>query len=217
MTQNQNNPAEAEVEKKTDTNGQTAGQPEQPATAAQAAQTAAAVQAAPAAEERIAQLEAEVANLKDQVLRAMAETENLRRRAQREREDTAKFAVANFAKDLVTVQDNLQRALEAVPADARETDELLKTLYVGVDATARQLATAFEKAGIQKLEPLGEPFDPNFHQVMFEVENTGKPAGSVVQVLQSGYTINGRLLREAIVGVAKRGSDEQPGHVDTQA
>lgn len=183
-------------------------------TAAEAAATAEAVSAP--SEERVAKLEAEVASLKDQLLRAMAETENTRRRAQREREDTAKFAVSSFAKELLAVSDNLRRALEAVPAEARESDEVMKSLAVGVEATERQLAAAFERAGIKKLEPMGEPFDPNFHQVMFEIENTGKPAGTIVQVLQAGYTIHGRLLREAMVGVAKRGADE-PTHVDTKA
>ncbi|CAK0763077.1 Protein GrpE [uncultured Gammaproteobacteria bacterium] len=168
-------------------------------------------------EVKIAELEAMVASLKDQTLRALAELENTRRRAQREREDTAKFAVASFAKDLVAVADNLRRALDAVPAEAREADGFLQTLAVGVEATERQLLSAFERVGIKKLEPLDDVFDPNFHQVMFELEGTGRPSGTVVQVLQSGYTINGRLLREAMVGVAKRGADEPIAHIDTKA
>lgn len=164
--------------------------------------------------DQVAKLEAQVADLKDQLLRAMAETENTRRRAQRDREDASKYAVSSFAKELVTVADNLRRALEAVPAEGREKDEMLKSLAVGVEATERQLFAAFDRAGIKKIDPSGEPFDPNFHQVMFEIENTGKAAGTVIQVLQPGYTIHGRLLREAMVGVAK-GS---PGdHVDTKA
>jgi len=171
-----------------------------------------------AADERVAKLEAEVAGLKDQLLRAMAETENTRRRAQREREDASKYAVSSFAKELVSVADNLRRALESVPPDGREQDEMLKSLAVGVEATERQLLGAFERAGIRKLEPMGEVFDPNFHQVMFEIENTGKPAGTIVQVLQAGYTIHGRLLREAMVGVAKAGAEEAGGQrVDTKA
>jgi len=185
-------------------------------------------QAAPAAEEqgaegsaaeKIAALEAEVASLKDQLLRTLAETENIRRRAQREREDTAKYAVSSFAKDLVSVADNLRRAVEAVPPEQREQDEALKNLLVGIEATERQLHAAFERGGIKKMEALGEPFDPNFHQVVFEVENTGKPGGTIVQVLQDGYTIHGRLLREAMVGAAKRGADEASAasRVDTSA
>ena len=166
-------------------------------------------------------LEQEVSTLKDQLLRALAEVENVRRRAQREREDVSKYAVSNFAKDLLPVADNLRRALEAAPVEAREGDDVLKNLAVGVEATERQLAAAFERVGIRKIEPLGETFDPNFHQVMFEVENTGRPAGTVVQVLQAGYTIHGRLLREAMVGVAKRGNEEASStaqaHIDTKA
>lgn len=195
---------------------------EQPAAeqtdAAAPADAGAADAAGPAAGERVAALEAEVAGLKDQLLRAMAESENIRRRAQREREDASKYAVSSFAKELVTVADNLRRALDAVPAEGREGDDMLKSLAVGVEATERQLLAAFERAGIKKLDPEGEVFDPNFHQVMFEIENTGKPAGTIVQVLQAGYTIHGRLLREAMVGVAKAGAEEPGGQrVDTKA
>lgn len=163
---------------------------------------------------RVAQLEAEVASLKDQVLRALAETENVRRRAEREREDTAKYAVAKFAKDLLAVADNLRRAVEAVAPDVRESNQAVGNLLTGVEATERQLLAAFDRAGIAKVEALGAPADPNFHQIMMEIENTGKPAGTVVQVLQAGYTIHGRLLREAIVGVAK---GDVGGHVNTSA
>lgn len=205
MSEEQNKPADATVE------------PTE--AAAETANTAAAAGAdAGSPEDRVAKLEAEVASLKDQLLRAMAETENTRRRAQRDREDASKFAVSSFAKELVSVADNLRRALEAVPAEGREKDEMLKGLAVGVEATERQLFAAFDRAGIKKLDPAGEPFDPNFHQVMFEIENTGKAAGTVVQVLQPGYTIHGRLLREAMVGVAKGGAGEAGGqHVDTKA
>jgi molecular chaperone GrpE len=189
-----------------------------PADDAKTAAEAAEAQAPASAEERVAALQTEVAGLKDQLLRAMAETENTRRRAQKEREDTSRFAIATFAKDLLAVADNLRRALEAVPAEAREKDEVMKSLAVGVEATERQLLGAFDRNGIKKLEPMGEAFDPNFHQVMFEIEDTGKTVGTIVQVLQAGYTIHGRLLREAMVGVAKGGSQDAPGqHVDTKA
>ncbi|QCO02737.1 nucleotide exchange factor GrpE [Azospirillum argentinense] len=207
MSEEQNKPAEAEVE-------------QTEAVQDKAAQDKAAQDKAAdaGAGDRVAQLEAEVASLKDQLLRQMAEVENTRRRAQRDREDASKFAVSSFAKELVTVADNLRRALEAVPAEGRENDDVLKGLAVGVEATERQLISAFERAGIKKIDPTGELFDPNFHQVMFEIENTGKPAGTVVQVLQPGYTIHGRLLREAMVGVAKAGPHEMGGqHVDTKA
>ena len=170
----------------------------------------------PSAEGRIAELEAEVAKIKDQAWRALAEQENVRRRAQRDREDALKFATSNFAKDLVTVADNLRRAIDSVPEAQAAKDELVKGLLSGVSATERELLGAFEKHGIRKLNPLGEKFDHNFHQAIFELENTGKPAGTVVQVLQAGYTLHDRLLREAMVGVAKGPvaetvpSDEKP-------
>ncbi|WP_119460741.1 nucleotide exchange factor GrpE [Rhodospirillaceae bacterium SYSU D60014] len=146
---------------------------------------------------------AEAAQLKDQLLRALAETENVRRRAQRDREDASKFAVTGFAKDLLPVADNLRRALESLPAEAIEENELLKTLSEGVEMTERQLQAAFERHNIRKIEPLGEKFDSNLHQAMFEVPGSGEPAGTVVQLLQSGYLLNDRLLRPAMVGVAK--------------
>jgi molecular chaperone GrpE len=114
-----------------------------------------------------------------------------------------KFANSGFAKDLVTVADNLRRAIESVPEAQAAKDELLKGLISGVSATERELLGAFEKHGIRKLDPMGEKFDHNFHQAIFELESTGKPAGTVVQVLQAGYTLHDRLLREAMVGVAK--------------
>lgn len=181
-------------------------------------------EAAPAAavtpDARVAALEAEVSGLKDQLLRALADAENIRRRGQREREDTAKFATSGFAKELLPVADNLRRALEAIPVDARGNDEWLDKLAVGVEATERQLLAAFDRAGVKRLEPQGSPFDPNFHQVMFEIDNSGQPGGTVLQVLQPGYTIHGRLLREAMVGVAKNdGAERAPerAHVDTRA
>lgn len=162
---------------------------------------AARTQAAPA--DPLALKDAEIAQLKDQLLRALAETENTRKRAERDREDTAKFAVGNFARDMLAVADNLKRAVDSVPADAKAGNTALATLLEGVELTDRQLASLFEKHGIQRLSPLDQPFDPNLHQAMFEMPGTGKPAGTVVQVLQSGFTIHGRLLRPALVGVAK--------------
>ncbi|MDB5362375.1 MAG: nucleotide exchange factor GrpE [Rhodospirillales bacterium] len=170
----------------------------------------------PSAEARIAELEAEVAKYKDQALRALAEQENVRRRAQRDREDALKFATSGFAKDLVTVADNLRRAIDSVPEAQAAKDELIKNLLSGVMATERELLGAFEKHGIRKLDPMGEKFDHNFHQAIFELENTGKPPGTVVQVLQAGYTIHDRLLREAMVGVAK-GPVAEPAASDDKA
>jgi len=156
-----------------------------------------------AALERVAELEAETAKLKDQALRAMAETENIRRRSEREREDTAKYAISGFAKSLLDAADNLRRAIDAVPAEAVEADAALKTLVDGVAATERQLLAAFERHGVTRIEPVGEAFDPNFHQAMFELPGTGKPSGTIVQVMQPGYVLQGRLLRPAMVGVAR--------------
>lgn len=167
--------------------------------------------------DRITQLEAEVVTLKDQLLRAIADGENMRRRAEREREDTAKYAISRFAKELLAVADNLRRAVESVPSEARQAAAAVDTLLTGVEATERQLLAAFERGGIQKQDPSGQPFDPNFHQVVMELDGTGKPAGTVVQVLQAGYTINGRLLREAMVGVAKGPADAPAHRVDTMA
>jgi len=180
-----------------------------------AATATAADSAAPnGSQARIVQLESDVAALKDQLLRALAETENVRRRAEREREDTAKYAIGRFAKELLAVADNLRRAVESVSDEARQQNDQVNNLLIGVEATERQLTAAFERGGIQKMEPLDQIFDPNYHQVVMELENTGKPPGTVVQVLQPGYTIQGRLLREAMVAVSKGG--EAP-KVDTSA
>ena len=156
----------------------------------------------PRLEERLAAAEAEAADAKDKLLRALAETENVRRRAQREREDAAKYGASNFAKDLINVADNLRRALASVP-EGQVKDELTRTLLQGVDATERELLAAFERHGIRRIDPMGERFDHNFHQAIMEVENSGQPPGTVVQVLQPGYAMHDRLLRPAMVGVAK--------------
>lgn len=152
----------------------------------------------------LAQLQQENAQLKDQILRALAEAENTRRRAQKEREDTSKYAVANFAKDMLAVADNFQRALEALPKDGIQNDAM-KNLVAGIEATERQLNASLDRFGIKKVEPVGQPFDPNFHRVMMEVEDPAAKPGTVVQVLQAGYVIHDRLLREALVTVAKGG------------
>jgi molecular chaperone GrpE len=169
-------------------------------------------------DERVAKLEAELADTKDRLLRTLAESENQRRRAQREREDTQRYAVQNFAKDLLDVADNLRRALASVPA-ADVQDERLKSVLEGVAATERALLATFERNGIKRIEPqLGDRFDVNLHQAMFELENSGRPAGSVVQVLQTGYQMHDRLLRPALVGVAKGDSPPKDmPRVDTMA
>lgn len=156
----------------------------------------------------------EIGKLKDQILRAMAETENTRRRMKKEIEDAQKFAVSGFAKEMLVVADNFRRALEAVPQQGAD-GETLKNLIAGVEMTERQLLAAFEKFGIKKIDPMGKPFDPHLHQVMMEAEDPSKPAGTVVQVLQPGYMIHDRLLREAMVVVAKGGPAAHK--VDTSA
>jgi molecular chaperone GrpE len=153
-------------------------------------------------EERLAAAEAELAATKDKLLRALAESENMRKRSQREREEARKYAASSFAKDMLNVADNLRRALASGPTES-EWDEPTRNLLAGVEATERELLAALERHGIRRLDPLGERFDHNFHQAMFEAENTGQPAGTIVQVLQPGYTIHDRLLRPAMVAVAK--------------
>jgi molecular chaperone GrpE len=169
-------------------------------------------------DERIAKLEAELAESKDRLLRTLAESENQRRRAEREREDARRYAASAFAKDLLDVADNLRRALASV-APEKVQDEQVKNLLEGVAATERALLAAFERNGLKRIEPeIGERFDFNLHQAMFEVEKSGRPAGSIVQVLQPGYQMHDRLLRPALVGVAK--AEAQPKdmpHVDTMA
>jgi molecular chaperone GrpE len=149
-------------------------------------------------------VEAELADTKDRLLRALAETENVRRRFQRERDDAQKYAVSGFAKDLLSAADNLRRALEAVP-EAEVPDARTRSLLDGVAATERELLAAFERHGLTRIDPLGERFDHNFHQAIFEAERPDLPAGTVVEVLQPGYVLHDRLLRPAMVGVAKGG------------
>ena len=155
-------------------------------------------------ETRVSELEAELADHKDRLLRALAETENVRRRAQREREDASKYAVAGFARDLLSAADNLRRALESLP-EAEAKDERTRSLVAGIAATERELLGVFERHGIKRIHPMGERFDHNFHQAIFEAERPDEPSGSVVEVLQPGYVLHDRLLRPAMVGVAKGG------------
>ena len=145
----------------------------------------------------------DVAELKDQLLRALAETENVRRRARKEVADASRYGIANFARDMLSVSDNMARALESVPGEAGEDSETLKALVEGVEMTAREMASALERHGIQQVNPLGEKFDYNLHQAMFEAPATGQPDGTIVEVVQPGYMIGERLLRPAMVGVAK--------------
>ena len=172
----------------------------------------------PSIEERFAQLEADLATARKDVLYAKAEVENVRRRMEAQIEDRGKYAVANFAKDVVNVADNLRRALDSLPPEAREGGDLAKTLVVGVEMTERELLVTMERYGIRPVPAKGERFDPNVHQAMMEVEDTTVPAGTVVMVMQGGYVIHDRLLRPAMVGVSKGGPKVQHGEqVDTNA
>jgi molecular chaperone GrpE len=151
----------------------------------------------------------ENADMRDRLLRSMADMENLRRRTEREKTDTARYAISNFARDVLTVGDNLKRTIEHVPAEAAAQDPALKTFLDGVEITERELLNVLERHGVTRIEPLGARFDPNCHQAMYEVQNPDVPEGTVVDVMQAGYTIGDRCLRPALVAVAKGGA--KPG------
>jgi molecular chaperone GrpE len=149
---------------------------------------------------------AETAEMRDRYLRLAADMDNLRRRTEREVKDAKSYSVAGFARDMLAVSDNLRRALEAIPAEAREAgDAGFNALIEGVEMTERAMLSALERHGVKKLEPVGQKFDPNFHQAMFEIPNAEVANNTVVQVVQAGYTIGERVLRPAMVGVAKGG------------
>lgn len=161
--------------------------------------------AAPAPEERIAALEAENAQLKSEYLRALAEAQNAKRLADKRIEDNSRYAVSNFAKELLAVADNLGRALLAAPVDQREGNETLKNVATGVEMTEKELISALGKYGVQRIESLNQPFNPHQHQAMQEVERLDVPQGTVIQVYQEGYVIHDRLLRPAMVVVSRGG------------
>ena len=159
----------------------------------------------------IEKLNAENTELKDRLLRALAEMENLRRRTEREVADARAYGVANLARDMLSVADNLARALESFPAEERAVaDTALKALIEGVELTERDLHAALGRYGVTKLSPEGEKFDPNFHQAMYEIPNDSLPAGSVADVVQSGWKIGERVLRPALVGVSKGAAKTAP-------
>lgn len=163
-------------------------------------------------------LKNENAELRDRFLRLAAEMDNLRRRTERDVKDAKSYAVTAFARDMLAVSDNLRRALDSVPADAKESgDAGLKALIEGVDMTERAMLSTLERHGVRKLEPEGQKFDPNFHQAMFEVPNTTVPNNTVVQVVQAGYVIGERVLRPAMVGVAKGGPKTEANAAEAPA
>jgi molecular chaperone GrpE len=151
-------------------------------------------------------LVAENADMRDRLLRTMADMENLRRRTEREKSDTARYAISNFARDVLTVGDNLRRTIEHVPAEAASQDPALKTFLDGVELTERELLQVLERHGVTRIEPLGQRFDPNCHQAMYEVQDPSVPDGTVAAVMQAGYVIGDRCLRPALVAVAKGGA-----------
>ena len=152
-------------------------------------------------------LDKEAAESRDKMLRTLAEMENLRKRTAREVADARAYGITAFARDVLDIADNLQRALDAVPADTRAAaDPVLKALIEGVELTERSLHNTLEKNGVKKFDPSGEKFDPNFQQAMYEVPDASVPAGTVIQVVQAGYTIGERVLRPALVAVSKGGA-----------
>ena len=176
------------------------------------------VPAAPETQEAAPQLDPvgmlarEAADLKDRLLRTLAEMENLRRRTEKEVADARTYGVTNFARDILAVADNMERALKALDDEIRaKADAGVKALLDGVELTERELIKVMEKHGVRRLEPAGQKFDPNLHQAMLVVPDPSVPSGTVVQVMQPGYTIGERVLRPALVGIAKGGPKAPPG------
>jgi len=185
----------------TDTTGAQGAQPDAPETAP----------AADAALDPVAVLAKEAADLKDRLLRTLAEMENLRRRTEREVADARTYGVTNFARDILAVADSMERALKALDDEIRDkADAGVKALLDGVEITERELIKVMEKHGVRRIEPQGQKFDPNLHQAMYEIPDATVPAGTVVQIMQPGYTIGERVLRPAMVGVAKGGPKAAP-------
>ncbi|MGE0008118.1 MAG: nucleotide exchange factor GrpE [Parvibaculaceae bacterium] len=155
-------------------------------------------------ESEISALREEAGKLKDQLLRTLAEMDNLRKRTEREKAEATLYAATNFARDILSVSDNMDRALATAEADhLKEATEPVKNLVAGVEMTRRELLNVFERHGIRRIDPMGEKFDPHFHQAMFEVPTDEQPPGTVVQVMQPGFKIGERVMRPAMVGVAK--------------
>ena len=154
--------------------------------------------------DELARLQEELAEAKQQALYAQAETQNVRRRLEKDAQDARAYAATAFARDILSVKDNLDRALAAIPAEMREDDKM-KGLVTGLEATGRELDTVFQRNGISRIEAMGQPLDPNKHQAMIEIDSHDVEPGTIVQEMQAGYMIKDRLLRPALVGVAKKG------------
>ncbi len=170
------------------------------------------------AERLLAERDEEIAALKDRLLRTVAETENVRRRLEREKNDAAQYGATSFARDMLSVADNLSRAITALPHDNPAASEALKPVLTGIEMTMRELTSVFQRHGIERIEAMGQRLDPNRHQAMMEVENGEVEPGIIVQELQAGYLIKDRLLRPALVGVARSPAGQPVGNaVDADA
>jgi molecular chaperone GrpE len=165
----------------------------------------------------VATLEGRIAELTDRLLRAHADMDNLRKRTERDKEDMAKYAITKFAREVLSIGDNLQRAIAAVPAGAAEEDPALKALVDGVSMTEREFMNVLDRHGVKRLDPEGEPFNPHQHQAMTEIENREVAPGTIVQVYQPGYVLGDRVLRPAMVVVAKGGAKPEKGEKSNAA
>lgn len=211
MTQHKPEPQQAGAANPSDPLGEIMGQAAQQGSTAQAhaapqpdeAQDAAA--AAQSFAEALAKSQAEASELKDKLLRTLAEMENLRRRTEKEVADSRAYGISNFARDMLGFADNLRRAVEAVPVEARTAEGPLKAFVEGVELTERDFVATLARHGVRPIDPKGQKFDPNLHQAMFEAQNPDLPSGTVMEVLQIGYAIGERVLRPALVGVARGG------------
>jgi molecular chaperone GrpE len=158
-------------------------------------------------------LDRELAETKDRLLRTLADMDNMRKRTEREVADARVYGISNFARDILGVADNMHRAMAALDDELRaKADEPTKVLLEGVELTERELMNVLEKHGVKRIEPLGQKFDPNRHQAMYEIEDASVPAGTVIQVMQAGYLIGDRMLRPALVAVAKGGGKAPPAN-----
>ena len=158
-------------------------------------------------------LDRELAEAKDRLLRALADMDNMRKRTEREVADARVYGISNFARDILGVADNMHRAMQALDDELRaKADEATKALLEGVELTERELINVLEKHGVTKVEPLGQKFDPNRHQAMYEIEDASVPSGTVIQVMQAGYLIGERVLRPALVAVSKGGGKPPPAN-----
>jgi molecular chaperone GrpE len=184
-----------------------AGEPQPAAKAAE--QAPAEPQAAFPGDAEIARLKAEAADLRDRLLRAHAEMDNVRKRLEKEKADTAKYAITKFARDVVGIGDNVQRAIDAVPERTAEQDPALKSFRDGVTMIERELLSVLERHGVKRVDPKGQPFNPHFHQAVMEMPSPDVPSGTITQVFQPGYTLEDRVLRPAMVVVAKGGFKPQ--------